>query len=64
MAALESLRNEQDMVQAWPHWMRKLAKRVAQLERGRVHDIVLIMPDDDSEPQWVVQERGRVENGR
>jgi len=44
-----------------PAWAIRLAYRVAQLERGRAYNVVVVMANN--EPTWTVQTMGNVENG-
>ena len=60
----EAMRSEQDIPQYWPRWVVKFSLRLAQLERGKAHDIVLILPDDGGEPTWIVRGGSKVENSR
>ena len=44
-------------------WLRFLF-RMAQLERGRVYNITVIIPDKpESEPQWSIAGAAKLENG-
>ncbi len=44
-------------------WLRFLY-RVAKLERGRIYQITVIVPEKaDSEPQWAISGGSKVENG-
>ena len=59
---VEPLRTERDVVQYWPAWFVKLALKVGQFQPGHAYDVLVIVPNDNSEPQWTIQPRGKVEN--
>ncbi len=44
-----------------PAWAIRLAYRIAQLERGRAYNVVVVMVNN--EPTWTVQPIGKLENG-
>lgn len=45
-------------------WLRFLY-RMAGLERGKIYQVTVIVPEKaDSEPQWVIGDGAKVENGR
>ena len=44
-----------------PAWAIRLAYRVAQLERGRAYNVVIVMANN--EPTWAVQPVGKMEGG-
>jgi hypothetical protein len=58
------MRSVADFPTYTPKWVHKFVLRLAQLEHGKAHDIVLIMPDDGSEPTWVVRGSAKMENSR
>jgi hypothetical protein len=63
-AIQEPMRSVADFPAYTPRWVHKFVLRLAQLEHGQAHDIVLIMPDDGSEPTWVVRGSAKMENSR
>ena len=62
--ASEEMRDASDFPAYTPRWVYVFIRRLSQLERGKAHDIVLILPDDGGEPSWVVKGGNKVENGR
>jgi hypothetical protein len=60
----EAMRSEADYPQYTPRWVHKFILRLAQLEHGKAHDIVLILPDDGGEPTWIVRGGSKVENSK
>ena len=46
---------------ALPAWAIRLAYRIAQFERGRAYNVVVLMGSND--PAWTVQSIGKLENG-
>jgi hypothetical protein len=63
-ASGEPMRSIADFPMYTPKWASDLLKRISKLEQGKMHDIVLIMPDDGSEPTWVVRGSAKLENSR
>jgi hypothetical protein len=61
---VEALRTEADTVQAWPRWFVKLALRLAQLERGKAYELILIMPEGGGDPQWFVKVGSKLDGGK
>lgn len=47
-------------IERLPRWSAKLAHRLAQLGHG-VH-VIVVVADNDGEPQWSVQSSTRLEN--
>lgn len=55
------LREAADVASVWPKWFVRLALRLAQLERGQVYTLTIVMLGD--EPVWTVQTVGKLESG-
>jgi hypothetical protein len=62
--AVQTIRNEQDVPQYWPKWWVQFAMRVGKLERGKVYEVMLVLPEGDAEPQWFVKSGSKLEGGR
>ena len=52
-----------NVMQRTPRWFVKFALRVAQLERGRAYNVVLVLPPV-GDPVWAVTDTGKLENQR
>lgn len=49
-------------VNGLPRWGAKLAHRLASLEDGKVHTLVLILPKQGKEPIWTILSSTPLEN--
>lgn len=53
-----------NMLQRTPRWFVRFALRVAQLERGRAYNVLIVVPHGGGEPVWTVLGDGKLENQR
>lgn len=57
-----ALRTMTDVERALPRWFVRLALRISQLEPGKAYNLIVIVPDNGSEPLWAVQNASKLEN--
>jgi hypothetical protein len=60
-AIQEPMRSVADFPTYTPAWVLSFIRRLAKLERGRAHEITLILPENGADPYWVIKGSAKVE---